>query len=75
VKKDSYQMNNLADRDRYKPIKQHLSRTLTRELRALDDPRETGAPVTFDEAKYRVGYGSEKVEVPEPVKKALNLDQ
>jgi arylsulfatase A-like enzyme len=75
VKEDPYQMDNLAEQNRYQPIKHHLSRTLTRELRALGDPRETGAPVTFDEAKYRVGYGSEKVEVPEPVKKALNLDQ
>ncbi len=73
VKEDPHQLNNLAGKPAYQPLKKHLSRTLSRELHALEDPRETDAKVKFDDYPYHVDYGSKKVEPPESVKKALNL--
>ncbi len=74
LRKDPYQMHNLAKKASYASLKTHLAETLQSELEALEDPRAFGKGSQFDEYPYHVGYGSEKVEPPEPVKEALELE-
>jgi hypothetical protein len=75
LSEDPHQTNNVAGQAKYEPIQQHLHQTLQSELRALDDPRATDAKVKFDDYPYHTGYGKQRVQPPESVKKALDLDQ
>lgn len=49
---DPYQMNNLADSDNYKKIKNELSKKLTDYLKIKKDPRETSQNVNWDNFPY-----------------------
>jgi len=69
LEEDPHQMNNLAGRAEYQPLKQHLRRTMMAELEALEDPRVLGEGDQFDEYEYFTGYGMKEVEgkyPPEP---------
>ncbi len=74
LRKDPHQMNNVAEDPDYAQVRRHLGTTLEKELRALEDPRVTGGGEKFSEYPYYTGYGVEKVEPPESVKKALDLE-
>lgn len=73
LRTDPHQMHNLADDPAYAHLKDHLSRTLTQELRAMEDPRVLGGTEKFDNYPYYVGYGMETVETPQAVREALGL--
>jgi N-sulfoglucosamine sulfohydrolase len=49
VTEDPYQMNNLATDPDHEDVKERLRAQLIDELEATGDPRETDAPVRFDE--------------------------
>ena len=65
--KDPYQMNNVANSEEYKAIKEELAETLTNYLIEQEDPRETGAPMKWLNAPYY----AEKDKNPKPSKESI----
>lgn len=56
LKKDPYQMNNVAGEPDYMQIRAELSRKLIDELRRTKDPRVLGGGETFDNYPYYGGF-------------------
>ncbi len=55
LRNDPDQLNNVAAHDDFSAIKKKLGATLTAQLKATHDPRETGADVKFDDYPYLGG--------------------
>lgn len=70
LRKDPYQMHNVAGDPEYAEIQAHLAYVLKQELRAMKDPRVIGG-AHFDDYSYYVGYGMKVVEPPRSVKEVL----
>ena len=56
IKKDPFQIHNLATKKEYAKVLNKLSKQLNRELKASDDPRVTGDGEKFDHYRY-TGWG------------------
>lgn len=74
LRRDPYQMNDVAGQPEYATVKEHLAGLLQDELKALKDPRAFGRGDEFDRYPYRVRYGYHKVEPPASVRRALGLE-
>lgn len=56
IKKDPYQVSNVADNPDYSQIRSELAARLMNELKATSDPRASKGPILFDEYPYRASY-------------------
>lgn len=71
LKKDPYQMDNVAGKAEYQDALQHLSIKLTEHLKATGDPRELGLEMKWKNAEYF----ADKDKYPRPGEKAIELLQ
>ena len=69
INEDPYQINNLSEVDKYKPILEALSSELNNYLVKTNDPREIGQAFDWDNAHYY----KDRDKKPKPSKKAIQL--